>query len=197
MPYRAMPYGATPCHTLLAYEDPPPHGKSVCTYLWILNRLLQWSWVFSEFIFLMQKQRGTLASIEWSNLNLLPCLHVNNPIFFSLYCGLLFIHLYVCGVAIVTKSCTYFREYWIFCHLRQRSRISWERQYTGKILNLPLSCTFTAAVQKWIPRWWWWWWWWSWNKWRWFLRNMNEWEIGVTPLSKTDSVPRHPLLRPQ
>ena len=97
MPYRAMPYGATPCHTLLAYEDPPPHGKSVCTYLWILNRLLQWSWVFSEFIFLMQKQRGTLASIEWSNLNLLPCLHVNNPTF-SAYIAVccFYIYTFIC-----------------------------------------------------------------------------------------------------
>ena len=34
----------------------------------------------------------------------------------------------------------YFREYWIFCHLRQRSRISSERQYTGLRKSVSPPC---------------------------------------------------------
>ena len=36
----------------------------------------------------------------------------------------------------------YFREYWIFCHLRQRSRISSERQYTGLRKSVSPPCRF-------------------------------------------------------
>ena len=167
MPYRAMPYGATPCHTILAYKESPSHGKSVCTYLWILNRLLQWS-EFSQNLFFLCKSSAARSRVLNEAIWIFSHACMSTIPYFSAYIAVCC--LYICGVAIVTKSCTYFREYWIFCHLRQRSRISWERQYTGKILNLPLSCTFTAAVQKWILRrwWWWWWWWWRWWWWRWW-----------------------------
>ena len=73
------------------------------------------------------------------------------------------------------KAGPYFHEYWIFCHLRQRSRIFSERQYTAAAKICPtLSCRF--MVQKWMRPWWWlFWsqrrWWWRWPLKRWMNRR--------------------------
>ena len=50
--------------------------------------------------------------------------------------------LHLCEEKAGKHDVVYFREYWIFCHLRQRSRISSERQNTGLRKSVSPPCRF-------------------------------------------------------
>ena len=114
--------------------------------------------------------------------------------YFAVHDAMFVFQLHLCDEKAGKHDVVYFREYWIFCHLRQRSRISSERQYTGLPKSVSPPSRFIHEQKDENETWW-----------RCFQvigdeASKDEWVRDVCHfrrVSKTDSMPRpHPLQLP-